>query len=46
MIVFFALSCNLICELVEVSHYKRVDYFDVFVILGREMVFHETDFLS
>lgn len=46
MIVFFALARYLVCEFIEVSHYKGVDYFDVFVILSREMVFHETDFLS
>ena len=40
MIVFFALARYLICELIKVGHYEGVDYFDVFVILGGEMVFH------
>ena len=46
MVIFFALASDLVRQLVEVGHYEGVDNFNVLVILGGEVVFHETNFLA
>ena len=46
MVIFLALTRDLVGELVEICHYEGVYNFNVFVILGGQVVFHETNFLA
>lgn len=45
VVVFLALEVNLRSEVLEVSHYERIEHFYVLVVLSGQMVFHQTNFL-
>ena len=46
MVVFLSLRSDLVGELLEVGHDERVDNLHVLVILGGQVIFHQSDFLS
>ena len=46
MIILLPLIAYLGGQFLEVGHNERVNYFDVLVILGRQVVLHQADLLS
>ena len=46
MVVLLSLVVYLAGQLLKISHNKRVDNFDVLVVLGGQMVLHQPNFLS
>ena len=46
MVVLLTLGSDLVRKLLKVCHDEWVDDLNVFVVLGGQVIFHKTDFLS